>query len=265
MGVDFKSAAVEYAAMGWRSFPLAPGTKVPAIKGGAGVKDATHDRAQIDSWARRFPGSNIGLACGDGAFVVIDIDPRNGADASMAAIAKRGYCFPPCPVAMTGGGGWHLFFAFDARIVNSHNRLGEGIDVKSSGGYVVASPSIVPPKPGAKGTGAYRWLVHPSAQPLPRLPIWAATMLAPPPRPAHRTVALVDTPKSINGLISYLSRAPAGERNNRLYWCACRAADMVKRHQISEGGAVSQLMAACAALGLPAKEAMGTIRSAFDA
>lgn len=75
----FVDAALPLIERGWKVFPLAPGTKVPAISrkaGGQGVLDASRDRAQIETWGRRWPRSNIGLACGrDSGFTVIDIDP----------------------------------------------------------------------------------------------------------------------------------------------------------------------------------------------
>src|SRR5690606_11868268 len=79
MRVDFLSVALRYAERGWHVFPLGANSKLPAIKGGHGVKDATTDECQIREWAKSVPHANVGLACGkpSGLFVV-DIDPRNG-------------------------------------------------------------------------------------------------------------------------------------------------------------------------------------------
>ena len=253
--VNFRAAALAYAQIGWAVFPLSRGTKVPAIKGGKGVHDATTRLDVIEAWAKKYPDGNVGIACGPASgIVVIDIDPRNGADGTMANLSSRGYVFPRCPCAKTGSNGRHLYFRWDERIGNSKNKLGAGIDVKSTGGYVVAPPSVL------DSGGDYRWLVRPES--LPRLPIWAATKLAPAPKP-DRTYAVAPTGQAFDGLTKWLSAAPSGERNNRLYWAACRAAEMVKAHQVSEGGAVDQLLAQAVALGLPHREALATIRSAF--
>lgn len=261
---DFLHAALAYIEIGWSVFPLAPASKVPAISGGRGVKDATRDVDQIRRWSIDHPNANIGIACGEvSGIVVIDVDPRNGANASMAALAEKGRSFPPCPVAKTGGGGVHLIFRYDEKVANSKDKLGRGIDVKSSGGYIVAAPSVVRQKDGTRGE--YKWLTAPFDQPAPRLPIWVRSMLVPPPRPQYQPTASVPRDgASIRGLTEFLARAPSGERNNRLYWCAKRVADMVHANRISEGSAVSQLLAIAMQIGLPHKEAAMTIRSAFN-
>lgn len=264
MRVDFLNSASSYASHGWPVFPLGENSKIPAIKGGAGVKEATIDYAVIKSWAEAYPHANVGIACGElSGVLVIDLDPRNGANESISKLSMRGYVFPECPVAQTGGGGRHLFFRFDPKIGNSKDKIGKGIDIKSTGGYVVGAPSVVPRKDNA-GTGCYRWLREPWGVHIPRLPIWASSMLAPAPRP-HYAPDLSKHEGTIRGLLDFLGKANSGERNNRLYWCSRRAAEMVKQHRVSEGGAVSQLIAASAAIGLPHKEALATIKSAFDA
>lgn len=265
MVADFCAMALSYAESGFAVFPLAPHSKIPAIRGGSGVKEATKDSATIKAWWRRFPDANVGIACGEpSGIVVIDVDPRNGGSETITRLSMRGHVFPDCPTAVTGGGGRHLFVRFDPRIGNSKDKIGKGIDVKSTGGYVVAAPSFVPCTDG-RGTGHYRWLRRPSETRIPRVPIWASTLLVPPPRPPQSKVPLMDGPRNIHGLIKFLTAAGSGERNNRLYWCSRRVAEMVRAHQVAEGGAVSQLLAASAAVGLPPKEAAATIRSAFIA
>ena len=266
--VDFRKAALEYAAMGWPVFPLASGMKLPAIgsaKGGKGVKDATTDTETIDRWAKSYPNANLGLACGvQSGIVVVDIDPRNGANDTLAALAKKGRGFPDCPAARTGGGGVHLLFRYDDRIINSKGKVGPGIDVKTSGGYIVAAPSFVKQPDGSIGDGHYAWVKHPQDVLPPRLPIWLTTILAPAPAPPRaQYTPLTDGPKSIASLLAFVSKSGEGDRNNRLYWGACRAADAVKARQVSEGSAIDQLMFAAIAVGLPHKEAIATIISAF--
>lgn len=257
--INFKAAAIAYARLGWHVFPLAKGTKVPAIKGGRGVHDATVDEKKIGAWAEKFSGANLGIACGKvSGIVVIDIDPRNGADATMARLSSRGYTFPECPCVQTTSNGRHLYFRWDERIANSKNRLGPGIDVKSTGGYVVAPPSKI------NNGGSYRWLTRPDH--LPRLPVWAATMLAPAPRPIQNQPVFQSSAPSAEAfqrLIKFLGQSAAGDRNNRLYWVSCRAVELVKSHQVSQDGAINQILAQAVAIGLPHREAVATIRSAF--
>lgn len=268
MAVNFEQAATEYASMGWPVFPLSPGMKLPAVsasKGGKGVKDATTDPAVIQQWARCYAHANVGLACGDiSGIVVVDIDPRNGANDTLAALASKGRSFPPCPAARTGGGGRHMLFRHEAKLINSKSKVGPGIDIKTTGGYIVAAPSFVKQPEGSIGDGRYVWVNHPRDIALPRLPIWLTTMLMPAPVQAYRTdFSTKDAPKNIRGLVEFVTKSNSGDRNNRLYWGACRAADVVKARHVSEGSAVDQLLSAAVSIGLPPKEALATIISAF--
>ena len=94
------------------------------------------------------------------------------------------------------------------------------------------------------------------------MPMWMTTLLcrAHRPRPSF-------TPDARGGDIEPLARfvagSPQGERNNRLFWAACRTRELVARHVISEASAVRRLSAAAAAAGLDAPGALRTILSAL--
>jgi hypothetical protein len=184
----FRDAAAFLASLGFKVFPLAAGSKLPAIRGGRGFKDATDDIGQIERWARRFPNANIGIATGErSSLVVIDVDPRNGGTASMCMLAGMGKTFPLCPTVRTGNGGKHLYFTHPLGLASSKNKLGGGIDVKSNGGYVVAPPSIIGPSDSGPG-GQYVWLT-PLSTPLPPLPTWTCETLMPRTKPTRRIVS----------------------------------------------------------------------------
>lgn len=125
-------AALDYANRGCAVFPLSPGTKIPATP--SGVKDATTDEAQIRTWWAFDYG--IGLACGDGLFVV-DVDAKAGFDSSEAARVALG--LPETYTVATRNGGWHLYYRGDGP--NSVGKLLPGIDTRGLGGYVVAPPT----------------------------------------------------------------------------------------------------------------------------
>lgn len=262
MRVDFLSVALRYAERGWHVFPLGANSKLPAIKGGHGVKDATTDESQIREWAKSVPHANVGLACGkpSGLFVV-DIDPRNGGERSIAELAAKGFAFPPVPIARTGGGGKHLFFRFDPRIANSKNRLGRGVDVKSTGGYVVAPPSRVRQADGS--VGKYEWI---RAGQLMAPPAWLLEKLAPPTPPPRFSSSNSSIPSAgrIRDLLIAIENAPQGERNNTLYRIARCFGGLVYEHKMARERAESLLMASAVAAGLPSNEAIRTIRSGFD-
>jgi hypothetical protein len=264
MRVDFTAAALRYAELGWKVFPLAAGSKVPAIKGGHAVKDASAYGDDIRAWGRLYPGANIGLACGlSSGIIVVDVDPRNGGDASLRALAAAGRIIPPGPRARTGNGGVHLFFRFHPKVANSKNRLGRGIDVKSTGGYVVAAPSWIRPSKDGKG-GAYCWEVSPFDVPVPRMPVWMTTLLAPVPRPEPRFES-DGNGGDIEGLARFVARSPVGERNNRLHWAACRAGELVARRKVSAGSSIRRLAQAAGACGLKGPEVLRTIHSGLKA
>jgi hypothetical protein len=264
---SFVAGALPYVDLGWKVLLLAPGSKLPFFskeKGGNGVHDATSDPVQIRTWGRLCRAGNIGIACGEASgIVVIDIDPRNGGDASIRALATKGHPFPQAPRQRTGNGGFHLIYQHQPGIGGSKGKLGRGIDVKSTGGYIVAAPSWTRPSSDGPG-GEYRWEVSPFDVPPPRMPLWMATMLNPPPRPAPACVPDL-CGGDIEPLARFVASATKGERNNRLYWAACRAADMSARGLVSAHSAGRQLVAAAAAAGYAGAEVVRTIDSAFKA
>ena len=74
-------AALAYAVLGWAVFPCKPRGKEPLTR--HGFKDATTDGVVIESWWRRWPDANIGVATGHGTFCALDVDPRHGGDAAL--------------------------------------------------------------------------------------------------------------------------------------------------------------------------------------
>lgn len=140
---DIGTFAVEYAINHWPVFPLRG--KYPAIAGGRGVHDATTDVDQIIAWwAGRYRGCNIGGRVPDRMFV-IDVDPRNGGDRSLALLEAQHHRLPETLATLSGrgDGGRHLFYRRPAGKLTAAN-LGPGIDLKTPAGYVVLPPSIHP-------------------------------------------------------------------------------------------------------------------------
>ena len=151
---DFSAAAADYGRQGIPVIPLRPRSKVPATA--HGKKDATSDPAQIAAWFPPGTHRNIGILTGGRSrLLVLDIDPRNGGEASFERFERTYGPLPATKRAITGGGGFHLFY----RLPDGSKGLGDrpnvadfkGLDIKCDG-YVVAAPSIHP------DTGkAYAW------------------------------------------------------------------------------------------------------------
>jgi hypothetical protein len=143
---DLLEAALKLAAGGLPVFPLTPKSKIP-WKGSKGCLDATRDPAKIEAWWQQEPFANIGVATGKTAGVfVLDVDVRsttNGEETLRRHEAEHGE-LPPTREVTTPSTGRHLYFKMPAYDVPCGNgRLGIGLDIKASGGYVLAPPSYV--------------------------------------------------------------------------------------------------------------------------
>ena len=198
------------------------------------------------------------MATGDQSnLLVVDIDAGNSGLQSIANFRQGGLRLPPTVSVRTPSGGWHLYYAYDRNPKNSKSLLAKGIDVRTTGGYVVAPPSKLD-----SGRG-YSWYTRPLGSDLPRLPAWALQKL----RPREETPFYTERrePGDIEALVIWLEQAPAGERNACLYWAACRAGEAVIRGEISQQEAFQDIVTAGRRIGLdpgePEKSARSGIRT----
>lgn len=145
-GVSLHSAALYYAQVGLHVFPLQPGSKIP-FKGSGGFKDATTDPEAIARWWTGNPHANIGIATGH-LVDVVDVDGPVGVRSWLTVEdvpTIYGKVSTPRP------GGSHLYIAANPARANKAALL-PGVDIRASGGYVVAPPSV-----NAEGV-TYYWL-----------------------------------------------------------------------------------------------------------
>ena len=139
-------AALGYIKRGLAVFPIQPRGKTPVT--GNGCKGASLDRDMIDHWWTKQPDMNIGIATGDKIFVV-DIDADKGGETSFARLEKKHGALPETIEVITGCGRHLWFRAPRGRVIRNSvgkksSGLGEGIDIRGEGGYVVVPPSIHP-------------------------------------------------------------------------------------------------------------------------
>lgn len=134
--------ALYYAKNKWPVFPLCPGGKIPAIRGGRGRNDATRDIKQIEAWWSTYPEANIGIATGGlSGLLVIDVDPRKSALWLASVNALK---LPQTFTVRTASGGFHLYFALPpSSKISIGVDLLAAIDWRGNGGYVVGAGSIV--------------------------------------------------------------------------------------------------------------------------
>jgi hypothetical protein len=222
----FLDAALALAARGWRVFPIKPRSKKPPQ-----IKEwqihATTKVEQIRKWWKKWPDANVGIATGKVSnLLVLDIDPRHSGDDSLAELEKQYGELTSKVEVITGTGGTHKYFSFsvDYEIRNSAGHLGEGLDIRGEGGYVVAPPSIHP------DTGrAYAWDGdhQPDETALGDIPEWLLTLLR---KPKPKTVE----PHAINrnDLI------PEGQRNDFLF----RLGSSMRNRGMSEAAILAALL-----------------------
>lgn len=188
------TAALAYAAMTW---PVAPLHSVRAgvcscAMGAAcdrspgkhprtehGLDDATTDVGVIRSWWQRWHDANIAVRC-DRLFV-LDVDPRHGGDQYLRDLEIQHGELPATKRILTGGGGWHWYFAAPSR--KWRKQIAPGIDVQAGRGKYV----LAPPSNHLSGRLYQVDLEAPIAAAPPWL-IEAATAPATPPAPVGRPV-----------------------------------------------------------------------------
>src|SRR5437899_2933409 len=108
-------AALAYAARGWAVHPLTPLAKTPLTA--HGCKDATTDRAQIETWWTSNPDANIGIATGAVSQIsVLDVDVKawedKHGDKTLSALTAQHGELPATVVQMTWSGGLQYIFAY---------------------------------------------------------------------------------------------------------------------------------------------------------
>ena len=131
---DKRTAALDWAARGFRVFRLSPKTKIPP-KGSDWTREATSDPDTVENWWRSTPEANIGVLC-DG-LCVVDIDVKGG---KPGIETYRQLGFPQDTlVVRTPTGGFHVYFIGEA--ANTAGKLGPGLDTRGRHGYILAPGS----------------------------------------------------------------------------------------------------------------------------
>ena len=188
-----RDAALAYAAAGYEVFPLRgklPRGNCPGCEPRSpryrphraaectcelchGLYAATSDPQRVARWWTRWPQANIGARVPASLFV-LDIDPRHGALERLAVMEAEHGPLPPTRISLSGrgDGGQHRWFLHPGGPLSAA-RLGPGLDIKTSAGYVLLPPSRHP------ATGKpYTW-AQPILDPAP-VPTWLHRPLAPP-------------------------------------------------------------------------------------
>lgn len=170
---DLVAICQAYQRFGWAVFPV--NGKIPTTR--HGCKDASTDQALAKIWYSRYPTRGIALATGKPSGIwVLDIDGPAGEDTLAALEIEHGEL--PATAEVTTAKGRHLYFRMpEGRDVrNSASQIGEKIDVRGTGGYVV-----LPPSPHPSGE-AYEWArgKKPTKVGIAHAPAWLQEMATAP-------------------------------------------------------------------------------------
>ncbi|WOX09166.1 bifunctional DNA primase/polymerase [Streptomyces sp. N50] len=233
---------------------------------GHGVYDATTNAADVRRLFALAPKAVGYLIACRGRLVGLDIDRKNGVDgyATLAGLGhEHGFAIPEMTTTVfTPSGGAHLWMTVPEGVTvpNSVGRIGAGLDVRGTGGYVVG--------PGSTGrAGVY--VFHPDLgytdpQPVPEQLLRLMLPPAPLVRPQRRSSPMPGDAagRALEGLVNVVLNAPQGERNSKLYWAASKAWAHVGDGHLAAGDVEAELIAAAVQVGLSDGEARRTVTSA---
>lgn len=145
---------------GFYIFPIRPDNKTPYS--GSWYDKTVNTRQGVDALLVEYPGCQWAVNTGYSNLTVTDIDTKDGKkglDNWMAI--KEQYGSPgDTLVVQTPSGGYHIYYRGETAC--SASKIGDGIDIRGVGGYVVAPGSKLP-------NGEYKII---SDKPIPRAPEW---------------------------------------------------------------------------------------------
>ncbi|MFE6177839.1 bifunctional DNA primase/polymerase [Streptomyces sp. NPDC056464] len=277
-------AALDAAERGWYVFPLRPGDKRPALHGEATCnytgacanghlkweQRATRDPERIRTTWWHTP-YNVGIATGPSNLLVVDLDmPKHkgssdvpdGAATFEALCERAGQSVPTTYRVRTASGGEHLYFTAPdgLRLTNTARTIGELVDTRAWGGYVVAAGSITP-------AGGYEALCGSVVAPLP---VWLQSILQPAPKASqapstavagqsrrYADVALATETQSV-------ATAQLGAREGTLFRAARALGRFVAWGDLPRHVVEQALQEAGESAGLSAAECRSTLRSALN-
>jgi hypothetical protein len=253
-------AAARLAEAGAPVFPCVPGEKRPLTR--HGFQEASVDLAQVAAWWRRWPSANIGVPTGTPSGVdVVDVDRKpdgNGFDA-LGRARRAGLVEGWVAVVRTPSGGAHFYYPADpGRPQPSWQAAAARVDFRGTGGYVIVPPSAVTT---VHGPAVYSLTAGGDREPRPVDATALREFLDPRPEPAVPRGRGPMRSEDARRLADWVGMRAEGERNRGLFWASCRLAEA----GLSLPEMVDALAPAGEQVGLPPREVVTTIRSAYRA
>ena len=199
----------------------------------------------------------------------LDVDGPEG----RASLAKLTETHGPLPTTLEQrtGRGVHYFFRFPqtgATIRNGVSKIGQGLDVRGEGGYIIVAPSVHP-----NGSN-YCWVAdqRPSQMEPADAPPWLLDLVVVKPSPEaserpewksnRSSTRYADA--ALDREAEAVARAPEGQRNDRLNTAAFSVGRLVGSGVLPEERVVAVLTQAALHAGLDAIETAKTIKSGMS-
>lgn len=152
--------AREAYKQGFSLIPLKEGSKLPNLQKGHEFlrREPTKDEY------KSFKFGNYGIVCGPlSGICVLDVDYPDGLHTlDRLDIDPESYA---APTVITPGGGRHYYFKYNPNVRTGVAVVGEGVDIRSEGSYVVGPGSTIDGE-------AYRWKLSLEEMDLEEPPLW---------------------------------------------------------------------------------------------
>ena len=238
-----KQAALELASAGWHVFPVQERGKHPLVRW---RDESTLDPEKVSGWWDRWPQANIGIDCGKSGLVVVDYDGVEPPQVDTLQVK-------------TGRGVHHYFANSGEPVPNSASLLGDKIDVRGEGGYVLAPPSIHPSGASYEWSGA-------EIRPLPDSLRGRMVKKREEYQPDTSVMRLGGSwgEKILQSEAAIVRTTGEGKRNHQLFESSLRVLSAVKGGHLDKEVAWSGMLSAAVGAGLDRDEADGTILSAWE-
>ena len=231
-----------------------------------GFRDATKDPETIRRSFRN--AAMIGIPTGEASgFFVLDLDCKNGAQ-GLEWLAAHEHRLPQTRRHQTRSGGVHLLFAMPAgrAVRNSASKVGPGVDVRGTGGYIIAPPS-----------DGYDVVDHAV---IAEAPAWLLDLIDPPAPQAQPIAPRPPSPprqsgdgtryglQALDNECQAILSAPDGGKHDTLNRAAFSIGGLVAAGELAEGPALHALASALAGIAARCEDypaAQKTLGAAFRA
>lgn len=166
---DFRKQAILRAKENlFNIHPIEANTKKPHQKGYRQL--ATRNVRTLAKWAEKWPDANVGGIV-PARLAVLDEDPRNGGDETLAELLRQNGQLARTPRVKTPGGGDHYYFYLPVGVrLKQCTKPGPGLELLSNGANILLPGSV-----GANGK-LYEYEVSPVECNVAPLPDWLLTL-----------------------------------------------------------------------------------------